>query len=97
MNVIVEKTDGLSRLQIEGEMTVFHAAELKKDLLDNLAGCSKLDIDLSQVSEMDTAGFQLLFLIKREAGISDKPMRITAHSPATLSALKLYGMDEEVF
>jgi len=96
MNVNVEKTEGLSRLQIEGEMTVFYAIALKKDLLDNLSDCSKLDIDLSQVSEMDTAGFQLLFLIKREAGLSDKSMRITAHSPATLSVLKLYGMDEEV-
>ena len=96
MNVNVEKSDGLSRLQIEGEMTVLYAAALKKDLLDNLADCSKLDIDLSQVSEMDTAGFQLLFLIKREAGLSDKSMRITAHSPATLSVLKLYGIDEEV-
>ncbi len=75
-------------------MTITTAAELKKVLLDNLADCPGLEIDLSQVSEMDTAGFQLLYLAKREADTSNKVFRIVSHSPKTLSVLELYNMKD---
>ena len=94
MNINVEKTDGLRRLQLEGEMTIPNAVELKKGLLDNLAECSELEIDLSQVSEFDTTGFQLLFLAKREADILNKAFRIVSHSLKTLSVLELYNMKD---
>ncbi|GBD97814.1 MAG TPA: anti-sigma factor antagonist [Nitrospirae bacterium] len=94
MKVNAEKNNGLCRLQIEGEMTISAATELKKSLLDNLANCSELEIDLSQVSEMDTTGFQLLFLVKREASLLNKVFRIISHSPKTLSVLKLYNMKD---
>ncbi|MBI5409557.1 MAG: STAS domain-containing protein [Nitrospirae bacterium] len=97
MTVNVERNNGLYKLAIEGEMTVLTSAELKRHLLYNLENCSKLEIDLSQVSEMDSAGFQLLFLTKREAIYSGKIMRITSHSEATSSVLELYNMHGEVF
>ncbi len=40
MAIVVDKKNGLSRLSIEGEMTISTAQELKKGLLDNLEDCS---------------------------------------------------------
>ncbi len=94
MKINVKKTKGLCKLQIEGEMTIFNAIELKESLFDNLAGCSKIDIDLSQVSEMDTAGLQLLFLVKREAALLTKGIKIISHSLATMAVLELYRMKD---
>ena len=94
MTINVDKKNGLSSLRIEGEMTIFTALELKKGLLDNLADCSGLEIDLSQVNEFDTAGFQLLFLTKRDANMSDKSFRIISHSPASELILELYNMKD---
>jgi ABC-type transporter Mla MlaB component len=51
-----------------------------------------LDLDLSQVSEMDTAGFQVLLLAKREALKFNKTVRLTAHSKAVTELLDLYNM-----
>ncbi len=94
MAIVVDKKNGLSRLSIEGEMTISTAQELKKGLLDNLENCSGLEIDLSGVNEFDTAGFQLLFLTKREANMSDKSFRIISHSPASESIMELYSMKD---
>ncbi len=94
MAIVVDKKNGLSRLSIEGEMTISTAQELKEGLLDNLEDCSELEIDLSGVNEFDTAGFQLLFLIKREANMSDKSFRIISHSPSSESILELYSMKD---
>ena len=95
MNITTENDNGLCRMRIEGEMTIFTADELKKHLFEKLEACSGLDLDLSQVSEMDTAGFQLLFLTKREFGHLNRPFRIVAQSPVTLSVLKLYNINME--
>jgi len=51
-------------LHIEGEFTIFRAMELKPVIL---AAPPPLEIDLSGVTEMDTAGLQLLILAKRAA------------------------------
>jgi anti-anti-sigma factor len=69
-------------LAIAQDMTIYHAAELKSQLLAVLADGDGLALDLSQVDQIDTAGLQLLLLAKREAARAGKPMQLTAHSPA---------------
>ncbi|NOZ69578.1 MAG: STAS domain-containing protein [Deferribacteres bacterium] len=94
MNINVENNNGLCRLRIEDEMTISTAAELKRVLFDNLAGCRELEVDLSHVNEMDTAGFQVLYLARREADISNKVFRIVSPGPKILSVLQLYNMKD---
>ena len=97
MTINVEKNNGLCKMQIEGEMTIFTAAELKKELIDNLGNCSDIEIDLSQVSEMDTAGLQLLLLIYREASLLNKSVRLTSYSPSVAAVFDLFSLDKEEF
>lgn len=80
------------KIAIDENMTVYTASTQKLMLLEAVANCQELDLDLSQVSEMDTSGFQLLLLTKREAAKSDKVVRITAHSKAVTELLDLYNM-----
>lgn len=80
------------RMAIEEDMTIYTAAAQKQKLLDALEGCRELDLDLSQVSEMDTAGFQVLLLTKREALKAGKTVRLSAHSKAVTDLLDLYNM-----
>lgn len=92
MTVNTEKIDGRCRLRIEGEMTVFNAIELKKDLLDAMNECSELEMDLSLVNEFDTAGLQLLISAKCHAANLNKPYRIVSYSPAATAVLDLLDM-----
>ena len=92
MMIHVETEEGRRRLRIGGALNVYSAPELKRQLLDHLGADVELEINLSQVGEMDTAGFQVLYLAKREAMKKGKKLRLTSHSPAVLEVMDLYNM-----
>jgi anti-anti-sigma factor len=85
---------GIQRLKLEGEMTIYNAAEMKASLTDTLHKCQEMEIDVSKVSEMDTAGVQILLLTKREAGNHNKSLRVVNHSDAVLELFNLYHVAE---
>ena len=82
-------------LAITEDLTIYHALEQKQMLLDALATNSELELNLSQVSEMDTAGLQLLVLLKKEAQRAGKQVRIVAHSQAVSSVIDFCNMAAE--
>jgi anti-sigma B factor antagonist len=93
MSITIETGDGNScRLNAAGNMTIYEAAADKRVLLDALDGAQELCVDLSALVRIDTAGLQLLILLKREALKSGKVMRIIAHSPASLEILDGYNV-----
>lgn len=92
MTISIETSNGVCHVRVAGEMTIYHAAEMKAELLPCLELDAELEINLSEVSEMDTAGFQLLLLAKRMAASVGKSLRLTAHSSATLEVLDLLNM-----
>lgn len=57
-----------SLLEIAGEMTIYTAAALLKDIDAALAKGGDVELRLGGVTEMDTAGLQLLLLARRRAG-----------------------------
>jgi anti-anti-sigma factor len=71
----------------EGEMTIYQAVPLKETLLAALREADSVDLDLSGVSEIDSAGLQLLLLAKRESLRSGKTLRVVSHSAATLDVI----------
>jgi len=82
----------LNKTAIKQDMNIYNASAQKDMLLKGLNGCQELDIDLSQVGEMDTAGFQILLLTKREALKVNKVVRLTGHSKAVTELIDLYNM-----
>jgi anti-anti-sigma regulatory factor len=76
-------------LRITGEFTVFTAAERKPLVL-----CTPLpqEIDLSGVTEIDTAGVQLLMLAKRTAMEQNRELRLVGHSSAVLEVFELLNV-----
>ncbi|WP_050470137.1 STAS domain-containing protein [Herbaspirillum chlorophenolicum] len=77
-------------LTINGGLTIFQAAERKPELLHALSLASRtLSLDLSGVDEIDTAGIQLLLLLKRETERNGLQLEVAAYSPAVLAAFDL--------
>lgn len=81
-----------SLLRIEGELSIYRAAELKHALLAPLKKSAVLEVDLSAVTELDTAGVQLLMLAKKSAQERKHQLRLVAHSPAVLEVLTLLNL-----
>ena len=83
----------MQTLSIEGELTIYTAATQKDAILAFLHAGDSLELNLSQVTEMDTAGLQLLIMAKNEATQTGKSLRLSMHSPAVLEVLELSRMD----
>jgi anti-anti-sigma factor len=76
-------------LRISGECTIFRAAELRDLLMTDPA---LLEIDLSGVTEMDSAGLQLLMGVKLAATRQQRTLRLTGHSQAVLEVFELLNV-----
>lgn len=83
------------QLSISEDLTIYHALAHKQLLLDALAATSELELNLSEVGEIDTAGLQLLILLKKEAQQAGKCLRIVAHSQAVSAVIDFCNMAAE--
>lgn len=92
MTVHIERKDDTCRMRIDGEMSIYSAAEHKSQLLDHLTDCAEVELDLSGVEEMDSAGLQILLALKREADRLGRGLRLTNHSQAVFEVLELLNM-----
>lgn len=79
-------------IRIDGELSIYRAAELKETLLAAVRDHAAVEIDLSGVTEFDTAGVQLLLLAKREALAAQRTLTLTRHSPVVVEVLELLDL-----
>lgn len=79
-------------LRIDGEFSIYRAAELKPVLLQAIESSPVLDVDLSGVAEFDTAGVQLLLLAKRVAAERGHELRLVRHSAVVVDVLQLLDL-----
>jgi len=86
------KKQQTQRIVITGELTIYTALELKDTLLAVLLTTNNLEIDLSEVSEIDAAGLQLLVMIKQHTALLGKVLRFSGHSPVVVELLNLSGL-----
>jgi ABC-type transporter Mla MlaB component len=82
-------------MQASGPFTIFEATDLKAELLAALYKAeTTLEIDLSGVEEVDSAGMQLLIMLKREATRTDKRLIYSHHSPSVIALIELMELGE---
>ena len=74
--------DGRGSIVLEGELTIHHALDMQQALLSVLAPGEPIEISLAGVTEMDTAGAQLLLMIKQKAEGLGLALRLKDHSSA---------------
>ena len=79
----------LQRIAIAGEFGIFTAAAIRADLLTALDHAKEVEVDLTQVTELDSAGVQLMVAAKREAAALNKNLHFSGHSQAVLDTLDL--------
>lgn len=77
------------RIAIDGELTIYNAAEWKERLYEPIARGDSLELELSAVQELDTAGLQLLIMAKKEALARGQALHLCNHSRAVVEAFEL--------
>ena len=75
MPVILDNSEGISLIRIEGDVNIAMAAEMKDLLVKALASVKELHVSMASATELDVTALQLLYAADREAAKSD--MRLT--------------------
>lgn len=77
-----------SLLNIDGELTIYTAAEYKNYLVENFTSEHSLEVDLEGVEEIDTCGLQLLAAMSKQLSNSGNEINIIATSDVARDALE---------
>lgn len=79
-------------IALAGELCCEDAPQLKRVLLDALERTQRLELDLLNVTRLDTAGVQLLLMLHAEAQRRGKPLAWLGCSLAVEEVLELLGL-----
>lgn len=86
-----KSTDSQTSLKIEGEITIYAINNVKNELVPHIKKETDLELDLSDVDKIDTAGFQVLVAAKYELKKTKNKFSIKNPSKEIQRIFKLYG------
>lgn len=90
---VKEQEAGKARLKVREELSIYDAVGVRDALMDCLENQSGVELDLSEVSECDAAGLQLLCAARRSAAQRRKSFRVVESSPAISAAIEKAGLN----
>ena len=79
-------------VSIQDEMTIYNVLEQKNNLYPHLKAENELQIDLSEVSEIDSAGIQLLIFLKNEASRKQNDLSFIDHSQSVVEVVEMFNL-----
>jgi len=83
------------RMHIAGELTIYTAATVHAEISSALAKGNRIqEVDLSAVTEIDTAGLQLLLMARRSVNAAQRPLQVLNPSSAVSDLLGLLQLGE---
>jgi len=86
------KSDLITHVVIQEEMTIYTVLEQKSKLIPCLKADAELQLDLSEVVEIDSAGMQLLVYMKQEAIRLNNRFSLYHHSQAVVEVVDLLNL-----
>ncbi len=87
------RRSGHCSLQLEGDMTIYNAAAFKEDLLAYVDDFKEFKLDMSAVSEIDTAGIQLLLQLESKAQEAERTIQLLGCNEEICELLDLYHLN----
>lgn len=86
----VDQKLSMGELRMDGEMTIYRATEVAQTLFASLrAQAGDVNLDLSDVTEFDTAGLQLVLMARRMVEASGHRLDVVQPSECVLDVLEL--------
>ena len=89
MSIDVKRKGKTARVSLAGELTIYTVAEIKAGLAEAMEGSKDIEVDLSGITETDTAGLQLMLIAKRSPGTE---VRFVNHPAAVLRLVDLANL-----
>lgn len=95
MNMKVRKQGETGKVTLDGELTIYTAQAIQAKLKKPLGECNSLELNLQGVTELDSAGVQVLIAAKRAARAAGKTLSLCQHSEAVVEVFELMNIAHE--
>jgi anti-anti-sigma factor len=96
MNISRKKSKDTTTLVFEGDLTIYYVAQIKDELFaDYEKLADKIALDLAAVSEIDTAGVQLLLFAKKFFNTVHRSVFITKSNESVESVLTALDVNSQ--
>jgi len=82
---------GTVKIIFDGDVTIYTVSNLKKDLMKKCDKNRNMEFDFSGITKIDTAGYQVLFLFKKDAEKKGGSINFTNPSDEVKNVFSLYG------
>jgi len=89
MNIQIERIGKTARITLTGELTIYSVMDVKAGLADAMSSVDEVEVDLSGITEIDSAGLQLMLIAKRNPG---KEVRFSNHPKSVLRLVDLANL-----
>ncbi|MCE0558841.1 MULTISPECIES: STAS domain-containing protein [unclassified Motilimonas] len=93
MSIEAKEHNGAHFLEINDELTIYTAAMMKQELQDVLSKQDELEISLECVSDIDSAGIQILILLHQQAKKKGKTLRFIKHNRQVIDVLETLNLE----
>lgn len=98
MSFVRKEKEGVATIKIEGPISIYEVAALREELLFCLDNCEILNLDLSEATDCDITGLQLIYSALKASAEEDKKFNIFGESSSILDFLTNAGLNpEEIF
>ena len=97
MNVQINPSESHLDIRLSGELTIYNAGDLRQrcmEIILHASGGMDARIDMSEVTEIDGSGIQLLVVLKRELQNLGMFPKIVSWSPAVGETFEFVGIPE---
>lgn len=92
MGIEIHNEAGCCHIRIEDELTIYTASAVAAAVSTALNSHASIGIDLSGVTEIDTAGLQILLVARKEALLHERQVRFIGQNRVVLEALQLMNL-----
>ena len=92
MEIETNKVGDKSVMKFKGEMNIYFAVDLKNALLNAIDEYEEIEVDMSDVSEIDTTAFQLLMSLNHLMIRKEKKLVYSKASQEVEQAISLCGL-----
>jgi len=90
---ITQKRNNSTEIALSGELTIFCAMDLYQEHIQKIKFKSKVIFKLSSVSEIDTAGMQIILILFKEIKKQSGEYEVSSISDVISDYVKLFNLE----
>lgn len=94
MALTIRRRKAKFTMVIEGKATIVEAEQLRDELAKCIETWDRVKLDLGLVSDVDTAGLQVLLSAAATAALEGKPLEISNASDTVVDTCRLMGLEK---